>query len=218
MSATLLVTNDFPPKVGGIQSYLWELWRRLDPATTAVLTARSHPDHASFDAEQAAELGLRIRRVGGRILFFPTPIALRRIRARPAPRSNDPSSCCSIRCGRSVCSGRRLGVPYGVVLHGAELAIPARLPGRASRAGATLRGAAIVVSAGGYPRPEAERVAGGPLDRVVEVPTGRRLRAVSRRSRRRRAGHARRRLGTARGRARRGRASAGWSRARAWTS
>ncbi len=25
----LLVTNDFPPKVGGIQSYLWELWRRL---------------------------------------------------------------------------------------------------------------------------------------------------------------------------------------------
>ena len=25
----LLVTNDFPPKLGGIQSYLWELWRRL---------------------------------------------------------------------------------------------------------------------------------------------------------------------------------------------
>ena len=29
----LLVTNDFPPKVGGIQAYLWELWRRLDPST-----------------------------------------------------------------------------------------------------------------------------------------------------------------------------------------
>ena len=27
----LLVTNDFPPKIGGIQSYLWELWRRLPP-------------------------------------------------------------------------------------------------------------------------------------------------------------------------------------------
>ena len=25
----LLVTNDFPPKDGGIQQYLWELWRRL---------------------------------------------------------------------------------------------------------------------------------------------------------------------------------------------
>ena len=27
----VLVTNDFPPKTGGIQSYLWELWRRLPP-------------------------------------------------------------------------------------------------------------------------------------------------------------------------------------------
>ena len=27
----LLVTNDFPPKVGGIQAYLWELWRRHGP-------------------------------------------------------------------------------------------------------------------------------------------------------------------------------------------
>ncbi|MDQ1381391.1 MAG: hypothetical protein QOJ71_2110, partial [Actinomycetota bacterium] len=26
---SLLVTNDFPPKLGGIQSYLYELWRRL---------------------------------------------------------------------------------------------------------------------------------------------------------------------------------------------
>ena len=28
---SLLVTNDFPPKIGGIQSYLYELWRRLPP-------------------------------------------------------------------------------------------------------------------------------------------------------------------------------------------
>ena len=32
----LLVTNDFPPKVGGIQSYLWELWRRLPPGEVTV--------------------------------------------------------------------------------------------------------------------------------------------------------------------------------------
>jgi len=23
----MLVTNDYPPKIGGIQTYLWELWR-----------------------------------------------------------------------------------------------------------------------------------------------------------------------------------------------
>src|SRR5207302_5853329 len=34
----ILVTNDFPPKLGGIQSYLWELWRRLAADRFAVLT------------------------------------------------------------------------------------------------------------------------------------------------------------------------------------
>ena len=58
----LLVTNDFPPKVGGIQAYLWELWRRMDPSTFAVLTASSHPGAAAFDAEQKG-LGFRIERV-----------------------------------------------------------------------------------------------------------------------------------------------------------
>src|SRR6202034_1254827 len=79
LSTNLLVTNDFPPKVGGIQSYLWELWQRLDPSSTSVLTARSHHDHARFDREQLAR-GLRITRVRGRILFFPTPWVLRRVR------------------------------------------------------------------------------------------------------------------------------------------
>ena len=47
----LLVTNDFPPKMGGIQSYLWELWRRLDPATFTVLTT-PYEGAAEWDAAQ----------------------------------------------------------------------------------------------------------------------------------------------------------------------
>ena len=47
----LLVTNDFPPKQGGIQSYLWELWRRLPPDETTVLTA-AHRGAASWDPTQ----------------------------------------------------------------------------------------------------------------------------------------------------------------------
>ena len=35
----LLVTNDFPPKIGGIQSLLWEWWRRLPADQFAVLTS-----------------------------------------------------------------------------------------------------------------------------------------------------------------------------------
>ena len=35
----LLVTNDFPPKVGGIQAYLWNLWRH-SPEHDANMRAR----------------------------------------------------------------------------------------------------------------------------------------------------------------------------------
>ena len=51
MRRHLLVTNDFPPKIGGIQNYLWELWRRLEPEATLVYTT-PHPDAVAFDARQ----------------------------------------------------------------------------------------------------------------------------------------------------------------------
>ena len=47
----LLVTNDFPPKIGGIQSLLWEWWRRLPPESFAVLTS-PYEGTAEFDAAQ----------------------------------------------------------------------------------------------------------------------------------------------------------------------
>ena len=47
----LLVTNDFPPKVGGIQAYLWELWRRLPSHDFVVLTS-PYAGTAAWDAEQ----------------------------------------------------------------------------------------------------------------------------------------------------------------------
>ena len=72
---SLLVTNDFPPKHGGIQSYLYELWRRLPPGDTTVLTT-AFPDAASWDARQ----NFRIERVRERVLL-PTPAVVRRIDA-----------------------------------------------------------------------------------------------------------------------------------------
>src|SRR5438132_457718 len=69
----LLVTNDFPPKVGGIQTYLWELWRRLPPEAFAVLTT-AHPEAPAFDAAQP----FRVERVSGTVLW-PTPDLRRRI-------------------------------------------------------------------------------------------------------------------------------------------
>ena len=52
MTRSLLVTNDFPPKVGGIQSYLYELWRRLPSDETVVLTT-AHLDHTPENCDPA---------------------------------------------------------------------------------------------------------------------------------------------------------------------
>lgn len=52
---TLLVTNDFPPRAGGIQSYLAELAARL-PAGELVVYAPAWPDAAAFDADAPYEV------------------------------------------------------------------------------------------------------------------------------------------------------------------
>ena len=165
----LLVTNDFPPKVGGIQAYLWELWSRLDPDTFAVLTASSDSDSERFDREQA-ERGIRIERVRNRVLA-PTPTLVRRIRemARRVGAELvviDPAFPLGV-------IGPRLGLPYAVLLHGAEVAVPGRLPISRQLLAASLRHAALILSAGGYPAAEAERALRGQrMPPVVEVPPG----------------------------------------------
>ena len=67
--------------------------------------------------------------------------------------------------------GRSLERPYGVIVHGAEVAVPGRLPIVRSGLAAVLRGARLVVAAGGYPAAEAERAAGTSLPTVV-IPPG----------------------------------------------
>jgi len=165
----LLVTNDFPPKVGGIQAYLWELWRRFDPETFVVLTAQSHPDAVAFDREQAAR-GIRIERVAGRILV-PTPQLAHRIR----------ETARRVGAGLAVIDpafplgvvGPRLGLPYAVLLHGAEVAIPGRLLAGRELLAHVLRRSSLVVSAGGYPAAEAARaLRGRGMPSVVEIPPG----------------------------------------------
>jgi phosphatidylinositol alpha-1,6-mannosyltransferase len=159
----LLVTNDFPPKLGGIQSYLWELWRRLDPDSFTVLTT-PHDGARAWDAAQA----FRVERVPKRMLM-PTRAMGRHIDSLAAETGAglvmlDPALPVGL-------VGPRLSRPYGVVLHGAEVTVPGRLPVSRPLLGRLLRGAAEVVAAGGYPAAEAERAAGRPLP-VTVVPPG----------------------------------------------
>src|SRR5262245_3842278 len=159
----LLVTNDFPPKLGGIQSYLWELWRRLAPDTFTVLTT-PYEGADAWDAEQP----FRVVRTSQKVLL-PTPSLARRIDALAAETGAglvvlDPA----LPLGWL---GPRLATPYGLVLHGAEVTVPGRLPGSRALLGRVLRGASEIVAAGGYPAAEGERAAGRSLP-VTVVPPG----------------------------------------------
>ena len=159
----LFVTNDFPPKLGGIQTMLWELWRRLDPASFTVLTTPYEGDRA-WDAEQP----FRVVRTRDKVLL-PTPSLVKRIDdlADEVGATHvvlDPALPVGL-------VGPRLRHPYAVVLHGAEITVPGRLPGTNLLLRHVLRGAGLVVAAGGYPLAEGERAAGRSLPSVL-VPPG----------------------------------------------
>jgi phosphatidylinositol alpha-1,6-mannosyltransferase len=162
-----------------------------------VLTGRSHPDAEAFDAEQAAR-GIRIERVDGPLLYFPTPGVRRRVRELAGEIGAslvvlDPVLPLGL-LGPGGPGLAPLGIPYAVVLHGAEVAVPGRLPVARAAMARVLGHAALVVSAGGYPANEAGRVAGDRMPPVVEVPPGvdcerfTPLRAPDRRAARRRLG------------------------------
>ena len=163
---SLLVTNDFPPKHGGIQSYLYELWRRLPPDETTVLTT-------AFPVRR--ELGRAAGRSGS---------------------SGSASGCCCRRrrsTRRIDALAREVGadvifldpmLPLGLVGPAAHAPRPtswsrtaARSPGTRARPGASgwrggcMRGAAAVVAAGSYPARASADAAGRPLAGVV-IPPG----------------------------------------------
>ncbi len=166
MARHLLVTNDFPPKTGGIQVYLHELWRRLEPGRAVVLTANSHRESARFDAASS----LVIERIPEKTLYLPTLKTRRVIEA--AIQRHQPDLVLLDPAWPLGLLGPSLSRPYGVVLHGAEVAIPSRIPIVASSLRYVLKNARVAVCAGTYPEAEARRNAAEYLAPVVQVPPG----------------------------------------------
>lgn len=159
----LLVTNDFPPKIGGIQSLLWEWWRRLPPDSFAVLTS-PYEGAEAFDAAQP----FHIERTREPVLL-PHPWMVRRIDAMARSINADlvvldPALPLGL-------VGPSLQLPYDVVLHGAEVTVPGRLPLSKQTLSYVLRRARHIVAGGGYPASEAEHAAGRALP-ITVVPPG----------------------------------------------
>ncbi len=161
---SLLVSNDFPPKVGGIQSYLSELWQRLPAGETTVLTT-PHIDAAKFDAA----LDYRVERVASKVLF-PTPAVTKRADALALEVEADIVFVDPM-LPLGLIGPRLRRAPYIVIAHGAEITVPGRLPGSHALGRRVLRGAAGVIAAGEYPAAACARTAGRPLPHIV-IPPG----------------------------------------------
>jgi len=159
----LLVTNDYPPKVGGIQTYLWEIWRRLPQDSFEVFTS-PHADAAAFDAAQ----GHRIHRYDR----FWLPPSRRVAQQTKAHADRIDASLVVIDPAFPLGSiGPGLGRPYSVVVHGAEVTVPGRLPGSQAMLRRSVAGADLIISASRYAEAEAARLVPS-MPPIVYVPPG----------------------------------------------
>jgi len=157
MNRTLLVTNDFPPRPGGIQSFVHNLALR-QPAQSIVVYASSYDGAERFDADQPFEV---VRNPTGMLL--PTPAVARQTAALARARG-----CDTVWFGAAAPLGlladglrRRAGISRAVALtHGHEVGWAA-LPGARSMLRRIARATDVVTYLGEYTRVRLDRAIGG---------------------------------------------------------
>ena len=149
-----VLTNDFPPKPGGIQQYLGGLVDAY-PHPLLVLApsdARAEPDigvvrhHSQFmwptrSVRSWAERELK--EFGAEAIVFGAPYPL----ARLGPSLSD-----------------RLGIPYVVLAHGAEVTMPAAIPGLRQWVAGPMRRADARLALSGFTARAVERITGEAVD------------------------------------------------------
>lgn len=149
-----LITNDFPPKPGGIQQYLGNL---VDAYPHPILVlgpndSAAEPDdrvvrhHSRFmwpTGSVAAWIERELEAFGAESIIFGAPYPL----ARLGPRLS-----------------KNLSIPYSVVAHGAEVTLPARVPGLRQWVAGPLRRAGARLALSEFTAGAVERISGRPVD------------------------------------------------------
>ena len=164
---TLLITNDFPPRPGGIQQFVYNLAVRQPPGSIVVYTSRWKGWEA-FDAEQPFPVVREETSV-----LLPTPAVAR----RAAEIARD-YGCDAVWFGAAAPLGllahglrRRAGIERVVALtHGHEVGWAA-LPVARSMLRRIARGADVVTYLGEYTRVRLARAIGG-LTTLERLPPG----------------------------------------------
>jgi len=148
----LLITNDFPPRPGGIQQYLAGLIDALD-GPVRVLAPRDGDHHGDVvrDRRRFMWPTRRIRRwVEHHITDFRPDVVL-----FGAPH---PLAHMGPRLRKST------GVPYGVVCHGAEITIPAAFPVARQLVRYPLKRADVLLAVSEFTKRRVERLTKRPVE------------------------------------------------------
>ena len=154
-----VVTNDFPPRIGGINYYVDQLMRRFPPGSVTVFSSR-YKGWEAFDAAYPHEV-IRLETE----MMLPVPDVRRRLHAELRARKPD-----VVLFGATWPLGhmgpairRKLGIPYAGFTHGLELT-GALLPGLLRPIG---RHASLLTSASQWARKKLE-----PADRLIRTVRG----------------------------------------------
>ncbi len=147
----LLVTNDFPPRFGGIQTYLHNLYAHLKSCEVTVL-APAQPGDSAFDSRQPFEV---IRHDGS--VWGPAPALRRRVHSLVRSRRADAIAFGAMLPMNLIASG--FDVPVVVHTHGFEVGW-ARVPAARSVMRAIARRAVLLTVVSEFTAPFLRQAAG----------------------------------------------------------
>jgi len=160
------VTNDFPPRIGGAQSYYWGVIRTLDPSEVAIL-APAHIDAAAFDATHP----YTVVRASTSVLW-PTNAMMHTVEQMAEREGAE-----LIQLGHPLPAGllgprlkQRRGLPYIVFLGGAEVTLPGAVPGVNNMLRHVLGKAAMLLTVSEYTAGAARRQTDGAVPAEVLRP------------------------------------------------
>lgn len=157
----LLITNDFPPAVGGIENYAFSLAGRWKPSDVVVVT-RWMPGCESFDRKADYEI---LREPVGTLL--PTSGLLAKVKSIVSSRGID-----AVHFPSALPLGllaRRIGRPYAISVHGGEFLLASRLPAARQALKWVSAGAAVLLPESSFAEKHIRRILGDkvPLQRVT---------------------------------------------------
>lgn len=158
----LLVSNDFPPKVGGIQNYLYELWSRL-PFDTQVITTK-YPGDKEFDAKQS----FGVERYSK--ILWPTPLLVSHVNKKIKELDTDVVFIDPL-LPTGLIASKIKNAKKILIIHGAEVTVPSRIMPSRQLVKQVIDSCDGVISAGTYAAKQITDYTNRSID-LLRIPPG----------------------------------------------